>query len=357
MKYNFDTALQTQNMSHDVKMAKLNNDYLTAQKTGDVNRQKQILDFTYKQDLIKMEKEQGYEESKLAMQANVQYALQQGDHEHAAAMQRALFNQQTTEAAKDRALEEAGLALQQKGVDMKEIESNYTILENQVKAGLLDPKVLTEYLDKTISTNGVKLEAPDPKAAQIAADKEWEGMQTEYGKTHPEFVAEDGRTLTTDGQKAFSVWYNENQYGEQRATSEAAISEKAKEAINDPAKYDALMKDPSVKEWTPKIAYDDRGMWQTDERYIQNAPAKGSIFKYNGKAYEVISDKTMNAKGQNSDEFQVKDLATNTTKTVKVAGTAKTKGAWDYGVGGILGMALSAADKEKQGDLRLIGLD
>lgn len=316
MKFKMDMALQTQSMRQEEKMAKLNNDYLTAQKNGDVTRQKQILDFTYQQDMAKIAQEQGFEIAKTKLQSQIQAALQANDFAHAEAMQKALFVQQSAESAKDRQLQQASLDLQAKGIDLQEVERNYAMLEGQVKAGLIDKSVLTDYLGKITESAGVKLTPPDEFAATRKADEEFAALQREFARTHTGMADSSGK-LTEAGQKAFNEFYNKSMYGESPATSEEAISQKAAEAVQSPEKYAELLKDETVKEWKPELSYDSRGLFKADQRYIKNAPPKGTIFKYGGKAYEVMSDKKMNTSGEDADEFTVRDLKDNTVKTVK----------------------------------------
>jgi hypothetical protein len=65
----------------------------------------------------------------------------------------------------------------------------------------------------------------------------------------------------------------------------------------------------------------DLNKYIVDKRKIGNAPAIGEVFKYDGKVYQVTSDKVMNPAGENSEEFKVIDISTGETRTIKVNGS------------------------------------
>jgi hypothetical protein len=314
LKNSFDLNMQTNAMNHDEKMAYLDNQYKTAMANGDVARQKDILAFTYNQDIAKMTAEQGFDVAKITLQGNIDKALQAGDFAHAEAMQKALFTQQSAENAKDRTIEQAKVALQAKGVDLAAVEQQYNQLEALVKAGTVDKSVLTDFVAKTMG--GVTLKAPDPLEAQKEADKEFKALQVEYARTHPGSL-DANDNLTPDALKGFNAFVNKSMYGEATTGTEAA-SQKAEAAIADPAKYEELLSDPTVKEWKPEMSYDSGGFWGTDSRSFANAPSKGSLFKYNGVVYETLTDPVMETKGQNRQKFTVKDLKTGTVRTISI---------------------------------------
>ena len=317
LKNQFDLGIQTQGMAHDGKMLMLKSQYDEAKANGDVNRQKDILGFSYTQDIAKMTVADGFDKAKITMQGDIQKALQAGDFEHAEAMQKALFTQQSTENGKDRVIQEAQLALQAKGINLQEIEQQYAQLEKLVQAGTLDKSVLTDFVGKTLKGTNVTLKPPDPLAAQKEADKEFAGLQQEYLRTHPEYMNEVGG-LKPEGRTAFNEFVNKSMYGEGTSGSEEAVSQKAADALNDETKYNALLNDPTVKEWVPQMSYDTGGFFGADSRSFANAPSKGSIIKYGGKAYEVLTDPAMNTKGNDVQWFNVKDLKDGTVKRVSI---------------------------------------
>jgi hypothetical protein len=317
LKNQFDLGIQTQGMAHDEKMLLLKSQYEEAKANKDVDRQKNILSFSYTQDIAKMTIADGFDKAKITMQGDIQKALQAGDFEHAEAMQKALFTQQSTENGKDRVIQEAQVALQAKGINLQEIEQQYGQLEKLVQAGTLDKSVLTDFVGKTLKGANVTMTPPDPLAAQKEADKEFAALQQEYLRTHPEYMNEVGG-LKPEGRTAFNEFVNKSMYGEGTSGSEEAISQKANEALNDEQKYNALLNDPTVKEWVPQMGYDSGGFWGTDKRTFANAPSKGSIIKYGGKAYEVLTDPALNTKGNNVEWFNVKDLKEGTVKRVSI---------------------------------------
>lgn len=321
LKNSFDLNIKTQDMAHDEKMLYLKNQYDEAMAQNDLQRQKSILNFTYTQDIAKMALEQGYETAKITMQGDIQKALQQGDFAHAEAMQQALFAQQTKENAADRSIDQARVALEAKGLNMQQVEADYAKLESQVQAGLLNPSVLTDFVNKTLSTSGVVLTPPDPLAAQKEADKEFAGLQQEYARTHPGAIGPDGK-MTPEALKDFNEFVNKTMYGEGTTGSEEATTQKGIDALNDPAAYQALLNDPTVKEWKPEMSYNSGGFWGVDSRSFVNAPSKGSLIKYGGTAYEVISDVAMETSGENAQFFTVKNLKDGTTHRISISGNS-----------------------------------
>ena len=83
--------------------------------------------------------------------------------------------------------------------------------------------------------------------------------------------------------------------------------------------YQSLL--AATPSWTPELGYDSGGFFGADKRKIGNAPAIGEVFKYDGKVYQVTSDKVMNPAGENSEEFKVIDISTGETRTIKVNGS------------------------------------
>lgn len=319
LKNKFNLNMQTNSMNHEEKMAYLENQFAEAKANNDVNRQKDILSFTYNQDIKKMATEYGIDTAKMQVQGQIQAALNQGDYEHAEAMQKALFTQQISENAKDRSIQQAQVALQAKGINLQEVEQQYNQLEKLVQAGNIDKSVLTDFVSKVTSSSGVTLKAPDPLEAQKEADKEFKALQVEYARTHPGSIDANGN-MTADALSDFNSFVNKTMYGENPAGTEEAVSEKATNALNDKDAYAKLLYDPTVKEWSPETSYDSGGFFGADKRRFVNAPTNGSIFKYNGKAYQVLSDTQMDTKGEDSDYFTVKDLNDGTTRRIAITG-------------------------------------
>lgn len=222
--------LQTQEMNQEVKMAYLNNELETARSNDDFNKQIKILAFTHAQELDKIQLKQGFEKSMAYINNNLEKALQNNDAANAQILQQKRYELESIEKAKDREIQNAQLALQQQGVDMQKLDAEYERLQSLVDAGSLDPSVLTQFVQKTLSTAGIKLTAPDPNAAQKEAQKKMDDLKNQFALSHPEYafggsnvsidsngnkyyVQADG-TKKLDGTKAFNEFYNSAVYGE-----------------------------------------------------------------------------------------------------------------------------------------------
>lgn len=207
-------SMQQQDMNQEEKMANINSMLQEARANNDVERQKLLLDYTYTQDINKMVAEQGFEMGKIGVQAQIEEALQNQQFDHASAMQRSLLQAQAEQNALDRGVQEMSIQLQERGIDLNESNAEWARLVEGVNTGSIDPSSLTEYLQKTASTAGITVQPPDPTATYKEAQREYVGMQAQFGMSHPELVANPQTgELTDEGEKQFARFYNDQMFG------------------------------------------------------------------------------------------------------------------------------------------------
>jgi hypothetical protein len=315
-------TMQTADMAQEEKMVYLGNQLAEARANNDVGRQKTILTFQHGQEMEKIRVDQGFQASMQYNQQQFQTAMQANDYVQAQTMLKLQQNFQIDEAAKDRALEETRIALQKQGVDMAKVEQTYNMLRDT------DPTAAFEYLQQQIGSTGIKLTAKDAAAkAKEAIDADFEAQQYQFALTHKELVGPDGLTLTPEGEMAFSQFFNENIYGDKSPNYQniikgiadiAELRGGADPTSENHADYQSVVS--KAQEWTPQMGYDSGGLFGVDSRSINNVPAKNTVFKYNGNAYQVISDKAMQTSGENTEYFTVIDINSGETKKIYVTG-------------------------------------
>lgn len=228
MREKTQLAMQMNDMSQEEKMTYLTSQLEDAKANNDVVRQTRILNVTYAQDIAKMATEYGYDTAKIQTQANIEEALQEGEFEHAEAMQQSLLAAQAEQAQLDRGIEQVKLAQQQQGIDMTAKEQEWKTLQEGVRSGAIDSSALTEYLKGESANLGVTIESPDPLAAYEEVKNQFTAMKQEFGLSHPEYVA-DASTgeLTAAGKIAFNAFYNKSTFGEDKKDTQSNVSKVA----------------------------------------------------------------------------------------------------------------------------------
>jgi predicted fused transcriptional regulator/phosphomethylpyrimidine kinase len=220
MRNNTQLTMQMNGMDQETRMAFLESQLAESAASGDFARQKSIMTLAYTQDLNKMATEQGYDVAKIAMQGQIETALQEGNFDHAEAMQNTLLTEQAKQASLNRGVQTLELMLQQKGIDLNAQNAEWDRLKAGVEAGTVNPDALRSFLQKTATTNGLKIEAPDPMAVYKEVQQQMQAMKQEFGLTHPDMVANPATgELNSAGQKAFNDFFNKQMYSNDVAAS------------------------------------------------------------------------------------------------------------------------------------------
>jgi hypothetical protein len=219
MRMSTELSMQMNGMDHDTRMAFLKSQLAESAASGEFGRQKSLMTLAYTQDLNKMATEQGYDVAKIAMQGQIETALQEGNFDHAEAMQNTLLTEQAKQASLNRGVQTLELMLQQKGIDLNAQNAEWDRLKAGVEAGTVKPDVLRSFLEETATTNGLKIEAPDPMAVYKEVQQQMQAMKQEFGLTHPEMVANPATgELNAAGLKAFNDFFNKQMYNTDSTT-------------------------------------------------------------------------------------------------------------------------------------------
>lgn len=301
-----DLAMQTQSMDHDTSMRYLDSMLADAKANNDVARQKDILSFTYTQDVEKMTAQFGFDTAKINLQGSIQNALQAGDFDHADAMQEALFAQQSKEHDKDIAEDRLKIELQKKGMD-------YDMMKSAVESGAATP----EDLNNLIKASGIQIAPIDPQAGQKAIKQKLDDMKYEFLLTHPEFMHAD--LVDEVGlRNAFNEFVNKS------TGTSSDVATKIGDVIQNPGNYmgSADPTNPKHADYvtlkngasTFEPQFDKNG----DLYQFKNAPAPNTAINYAGNLLVVSSpvqvEKTSWA--PNNQYFMATDV--NTGQQVKI---------------------------------------
>jgi hypothetical protein len=218
--------MQTNDMQYGEKMAYLNSQLEEARANNDVGRQKEVIKFQSGQEMERIIQQQGWEEAQTYIRQEHDLALQQGDLVKAETLQRNEFEFRRSEAVLDRAIEQMKVDLQEKGMNMDQLEQQYAMIQNQIDAGTLDPKAGYEFLVNSLQQSGVDVSRYNYTDAltqeKIAIQAEYDAMRSQYAMTHPEFVDRATGQLTPEGYTAFNAFANKTFYGELTPEEKAA---------------------------------------------------------------------------------------------------------------------------------------
>jgi hypothetical protein len=315
--------MQTNEMNQQEKMAYINSNLAEAKANGDVDRQKSILTFQHGQEMETLRETQGFEQAMQYNKDQLALAMQANDHVAAEALQRMALDAQAKENLANRALDEARIALQARGLDMQAIEQRYNILNSEIEAGRIPADSAVNFLNSQLAGTGIKLTAVNAQQAALEAmDEEYNQELYQFAKTHPEYVDMASRGLTEDGKRAFNEYFNKSVYGENTVSDivkgiadASQLQGGATAGSKNATQYAAVL--AQAQDWTPDISKDGRGFWNPDVRTINNAPEKGTYFKYNGKLYYATSGVSEETRGQNYQYFKAIDVNSGQSITIR----------------------------------------
>lgn len=205
--------MQTNEMDYGEKMAYLQNQLAEARANNDVEREKNVLTFTFSQEMERVRQQQGFEASMQYSQQQFQQAMQANDFTQAETMLTLQQNFQAEEAAKDRVIEMARVELQKRGVDMAQVEQQYSMIQAEIDAGRLQPEAAFQYMESTLGNLGINFQMADAvETARQALRADFELQKEQFMLSHPEYVAGSINGIPTryteDGERAFLEFVN-----------------------------------------------------------------------------------------------------------------------------------------------------
>jgi hypothetical protein len=180
-----DLELQmlTQNFNHDEKMAILNTELQQAVADQDVERQKQLLNFSHGLEVQKIEQAQGFEQSMAYLNNELNQALQNNDFANAKVLNELQYEHQMNMHLDDLAIKQATIDLEQQGIDMAQIESEYAKIQDLIAQGQLDPSDAVEFMALQFEDSlpeGFEFDEPDPFAVQKSMREDYINQQYQY---------------------------------------------------------------------------------------------------------------------------------------------------------------------------------
>ena len=218
--------MQTNDMQQGEKMAYLNAQLAEAKANNDVGRQQEIIKFQSGQEMQRIIQQQGWEAGQQYIRQEHELAMQQNDFVRAEALQKNEFEFQRSEAALDRAIEQMRVDLQEKGMNMEQLEQQYAMIQTQIDDGTLDPKAGYDFLLNSLKQSGVDTSTYNYTDAltqeKMAMQAEYDMMRSQYLATHPEYLDKATGQLTPEGHAAFNTFANKTFYGELTAEEKAA---------------------------------------------------------------------------------------------------------------------------------------
>jgi len=241
-KADLQLKLQTQGFNQEEKMAYIDAQLADAKANGDVDRQKQIIQFQTQENLTTMAAEFGYDTALERVKGDIQTALQNNDFVKAEALQKARLDAEATQAAENRVLEKARIALEEKQVDMQQLESQYAQISDLVAQGVLDPSAQFEFVTKTLQAHGIDTTEYNmvdaTEAAKKALNNEYELQKLQFAQTHPEmyqkvWVHANGKQYSLSDLQKINSGYTEQWADANMNGSTMDLTPEGKIALNE----------------------------------------------------------------------------------------------------------------------------
>lgn len=254
--------MQVNGMGHEESMAYLNSQLREAEATGDVGRQQLIMSYASNLKMNEMEKENGFNVAIESMRGDIEREITFGNNANAIAMQKAELEYRVNKDIQDQKLEQASLALQEKGVDVNVFQSMLSTIDDMIEKDGLNPQMKMDFVKSTMVGQGIDtslFEKVDVASeAQQAISAEFDLMKNQYLMTHPEFVDEATGDLNKDGMLRFNQYFNKMMYGELSEEDKQKVTEAG--YITDPAEIPNAMPGDKYKISTsveiPMFGYD-----------------------------------------------------------------------------------------------------
>lgn len=216
--------MQTNEMNNIEKMAYLDNQLANAKAENDVDRQIQLWTFQHGQEMETLTRTMGHENAMMYANQAFERAMQSNDFIQARAIQANQLNAAAEENQKDRVLEQAKIALAEKGQDFAQTEKEYNMILDEIELGLASPDAAIKYLNQQLTGSGIQLTPLDASVEAKAALKEdYDQQEYQFALTHQNdgnFVYIDETNtlkLTPNGQKEFLNYINELLYNQKNS--------------------------------------------------------------------------------------------------------------------------------------------
>lgn len=178
-----ELQMMTQSFGHEEKLAILNSELQDAIANNDVTRQKDLYSFSHGLEQQRIEQEQGFNESLAYLDQSFNLAIQENDFEQARVLTQMTFDQQMEMHLDNVALDEARIALEERGIDLAQIDSEYAKIQEQILLGKANPDDAIAFLEAAYADSlpeGFKLTKPAPNATQKAIEENFKNEMFQY---------------------------------------------------------------------------------------------------------------------------------------------------------------------------------
>lgn len=237
-------TMQTNGMTHDETMTRLNDELANATAENDVERQKSIIEYKALKELEMMREAQGFEETMATLNKEIQIELDNNNNDNATALMEAQQRFAREEAVKDRVLEtirlemerefatgkvtlEDGtvidtiqakqLNLQQNAMDMQKLEQQYNYIQNEIEAGRAHPDAAMDFVNNALKESGIQLDKADPNAIYKELERDYKIQKYQFAQANPEYAIYDKNhnfvELREEGEIAFNNFLQKTYYG------------------------------------------------------------------------------------------------------------------------------------------------
>ena len=329
MQVDLELTMQTKDMAHDEKMTYLDSELQEARDQGNFEREKQLLNHQTELNWQTMEKDYGYQEAQMNLQQEIDQALQDDNQEFAMQLEEIKWKHEMQMHQDNIVIQQARLALEEKGLNMAQVEQEYNMIMDQIDQGAANPGDGLKFLNKKIAeAGGVPIEGADPNAWQKSIQEDFLMQQYQWALSQgdPNDVSNFGPDgeflgLKNEFQEQFNNHLNNTFYGTDDTPEGQKITEFKKgedDAVayfsgktkGDPT-YQALLSDNTTKTWDGVTKTVGKG--SSKRSVFVNMPQVGGFMQYNGTIFRLDGKKTINDFGTDFKEYKVTNILTGET--------------------------------------------
>ncbi len=321
-EWQYKFQYQTQEMSHEAKMAQLNAELQDALANNDVTRQKTIMSYGAEIEFERMAKEYGYDSAMANLQGKIQDALNSNDWTRRDALETKRMQLEAEQFMLNYNLNKTRVALEEKGLEWQRVEAAYQNVKNLSDTGVISADAPIQFMNSVLSDNGISMNlspVDQTEAAKKAIEANYDAEKYQFGLSHPELVYTDtvegtptyatnasgqrveipheGHTageLTPEGEAAFTEWYNSNTYQDNTQTiSEILAESDSLIGSADPGSANYLQYRQLVDEspsFGASVSLENpRGAGNNYYTFDDTVPPVGTTFTMNGALYKTVA--------------------------------------------------------------------
>jgi len=240
MKSDLALKMQTQDMQHGEKLMFLESQYQEAAASKDYERQKSLLKLKTQEQITLLQQEGKQAESLAVLDNELKKSLMGQDFEQSKILQELKHSQEITLQANELQMQQAQLALKEKGLNI-DINNMYNQwLQGAIQNGQVSPESGMEWLKQNLPANMKGLiNPPNPLAIQTAIKEDFLNQQLQFSLTNKDSAIYDKNGafigLKPDALTKFNDWINTNLYkadGAQNTIVQQIISKANSKKVN-----------------------------------------------------------------------------------------------------------------------------